>query len=65
MLRTLTRIAISRGLFGGSRAWLTVGTAVVGLRAVGRLVNKEPKVVYSEELAPGESLVISHLTTHV
>ncbi|MBA3268119.1 MAG: hypothetical protein H0T70_07660 [Acidimicrobiia bacterium] len=65
MLRTLTRIAISRGLFGGSRRWVGIGTVVVGLRALGRLANKEPKLVYSEDLAPGESLVITHLTSHV
>ncbi len=65
MLRTLTRLAIAKGLLGGSRGWLAVGTAAVSLRAVARLAGKEPKVVYCEDLAPGESLVIRHLTTHV
>ena len=65
MLRTLTRLAVSQGLLGGSRRWLAVGTAAMALRALIRLTTREPKVVYSEDLAPGESLLITHLTTHV
>ncbi len=64
MLRTLTRMAVAKGLLGGSRRWLAVGTAAVSVRALARLAAKEPKVVYSEELLPGQSLVITHLTTH-
>jgi len=65
MLRRLTRLGITRGLLGGDRRWLALGTAVFGLRALAKLATKEPKVVYSEDLAPGESLVITHLTSHV
>jgi len=65
MLRTLTRLAITNGLLGGSRRWLAVGTVAMSLRAVARLAAKEPKVVYREDLAPGESLMIRHLTSHV
>ncbi|MDQ6798548.1 MAG: hypothetical protein M3011_11130 [Actinomycetota bacterium] len=65
MLRRLTSLGITRGLLGGDRRWLALGTAAFGLRALAKLVTKEPKVVYSEDLAPGESLVITHLTHHV
>lgn len=65
MLRSLTKLGITRGLLGGSRGWLAVGTAAVSLRLLAKMAIKEPKVVFSEDLAPGESLVITHLTHHV
>lgn len=65
MLRRLTRMGVTRGLFGGDRRWLALGTAAFGLRALVKLATKEPKVVYSEDLKPGESVVITHLTHHV
>jgi len=65
MLRRLTRLGITRGLLGGDRRWLALGTAAFGVRALAKLATKESKVVYSEDLAPGESLVITHLTQHV
>ena len=60
MLTRLRRIALARGL-GKSRAWLTVGVAAWGLQYLKRLATKEPKVVFREQLRPGERLVISHL----
>jgi len=65
MLRSLTRLGITRGLLGGSRGWLAVGTAAVSLRLLAKMATKEAKVVFCEDLAPGESLVITHLTHHV
>lgn len=60
MLRALSRRALSKGLFGGSRAWLVVGLATTGLRIFARMAKREPVVVYSETLDAGHSLVISH-----
>ncbi|MGI9032201.1 MAG: hypothetical protein ACR2HY_00655 [Acidimicrobiales bacterium] len=65
MLRSLTRLGLTRGLLGGNRLWLGLGAAAVGLRALARVAAKEEKVVFSEELAPGQSLVITHLTSHL
>ena len=59
MLHFLYRRAQRRGLLGGSRPWTIVWVALVGLRILRRLTAEEPKVVYSEELHPGETLVIS------
>jgi hypothetical protein len=60
-VRWLVRIGFRRGLLGGSRAWTRVMVVAGGLHLVGRVVGKgEPKVVYCEELQPGETLVISH-----
>jgi hypothetical protein len=65
MLRTLTRLGVVRGLLGGNRGWMTLGAVAAGLRALGKLAAKEPKVVFSEQLEPGQTLVITHLTHHV
>jgi hypothetical protein len=65
MLRTLTRLGVVRGLLGGNRGWMALGGVAVGLRALGKLAAKEPKVVFSEQLDPGQTLVITHLTHHV
>ena len=59
--RFLLRAGLLRGLLGGSRGWLAVGAAAAGLGALKRAVAKEPEVVFQEELAPGQALVISHL----
>ncbi len=63
--RRLTRMGAARGLLGGSKAWFTVWVVAGGFRLLGKVFRREPEVVYSEDLAPGESLVISHLTHHV
>jgi hypothetical protein len=60
MLRTLTRIALRKGLFGGSRPWLMVGVAASGLRILARMAKNEPVLVYRDTLEVGHSLVISH-----
>lgn len=62
MLRTLSRLALGRGLLGGSKPWFYVALAVTGLRLLGRMAKREPEVVYSETLDPGHMLSISHLT---
>jgi hypothetical protein len=61
MLRSLVRMGFARGL-GGSRRWLAVGFTASGLHLLRRVVAREPAVVYSEELQPGQSLVIRHFS---
>lgn len=60
LLRNLSRLALSRGLGGGSRVWVTVGVVAGALRLVGKVIGDEPTVVYSEDLPPGQSLIIRH-----
>ena len=59
MLRSLIRIGFTRGI-GGSRGWLAVGVTAGGLHMLRRMAKREPKVVYLEELRPGQSLIIQH-----
>ena len=65
MLRSLTRLGVYRGLLGGNRGWMAIGAVAAGLRAFGKMAAKEPKVVFSEQLDPGQTLVITHLTHRV
>lgn len=61
MLRWLARVGFRRGLLGGRPIWTRVMVVAGGLHLLGRVMGKgEPKVVYCEELQPGETLVISH-----
>jgi hypothetical protein len=50
-----------RGVLGGSRPWLIAGILAFGVNLMQRLAAKEPQVVYREELAPGEAVLIRHL----
>jgi hypothetical protein len=59
MLKVLRRVGLARGI-GGSRAWLAIGLTAGGLQLARRALKREPDVVYSEELHPGQSLVIQH-----
>lgn len=63
MLSRLTRLAFRRGVIGGSRLWLGVGALALAGRLVVRLAQRNEEIVYHEELAPGDGLVISHLTS--
>jgi len=60
VLTRLRRLGLTRGL-GRSNAWLAVGVTAWALQFLKRLATKEPKVVFHEQLKPGERLVISHL----
>ena len=60
MLGFLLRQGFRRGVLQGSRPWLVVGGVALGLRLLRKIAGGEPEVVYSEKLAPGESLVIAH-----
>ena len=60
MLRYLYRRSQIRGLFGGSRGWTVLWALIFGARLVKKATTRDAKVVYSETLSPGQSLVIRH-----
>lgn len=49
-----------QGVMEGNRSWLIVGGVALTLRLLQRMAGKEEKVVYREQLRPGETLVIAH-----
>lgn len=59
---TLRQNSIRRGLLGGSRLWLGVFVGRMMLRWLARVAKRsEMPVRFSEKLAPGESLLVSHV----
>lgn len=59
MVRFLIRNGVRKGFLGGSRPWAIIGGLALGGRWLKRLARRQPETVYCEELAPGQSLVIS------
>jgi len=61
-LRRLQSLGVSRGVFGGSRAWFWVAVVAFFARNARRAIGSEYDVVYRGELRPGEAVRIDHLT---
>ena len=60
LLGRARRLAAARAGVGGGRIWLGLSLALTGLRLLRRMATRAPKVVYREELRPGEQLVVTH-----
>jgi hypothetical protein len=58
LLRRLVRTGFRRGM-SGSQAWLVLGISALGMRALRRLANPAPEVVYRTEVHTGDRLQIS------
>jgi hypothetical protein len=59
VLKRLTRTGLRKGMLGGSRPWLFVGVAAGGLRLLGRIMRKDPEILYCSEISPGQAIVVS------
>lgn len=60
-VRQALRLGVRKGLGDGSRAWLVVGAGAIGFRLLQRMARAGKPVVVTEELGPGQTLVIRHL----
>ncbi|HEY4376344.1 MAG TPA: hypothetical protein VGM93_04265 [Acidimicrobiales bacterium] len=60
LLRRLERTGVRKGLFGESKAWLYIGTGLWTLRTIRRLAERKPEILLSEELKPGQRLIIAN-----
>ena len=60
LMRQLLRSGWRRGMLGGSRPWLIIGGVALAVRLLQRVAASDVKVVFSEELQPGEAFVIGH-----
>jgi hypothetical protein len=60
LVRVALRRGLRQGLGDGNRVWMAVGTAAVTVRLLQRLARRS-EVVVTEDLAPGQTLVITHL----
>ncbi|MCY4037668.1 MAG: hypothetical protein OXF64_09495 [bacterium] len=62
LLGYLRRQGVVRGLLGGRRAWLVLGAMAWTIRLLRRFAGtRQLRTVSTEELRPGEGLLISHL----
>lgn len=60
LIRVGIRRGWDRGLGDGNRFWLMLGGVAVVARLARRAMRREPEVVFSEKLSPGESIRITH-----
>lgn len=60
MLRLLYRRSQLKGLLGGSSGWTALWAVIFTARMAKKAATREEKVVYTEELQPGETIVIRH-----
>jgi hypothetical protein len=56
--RVIRRQSVRRGLFGGNRAWMTIGGLYTVVRVMRRIARGSEGVLVSERIKPGETLVI-------
>jgi hypothetical protein len=59
MVKWLFRQGLRRGIAGGNRTWMYVAVGAGLLRLFTKLAGTDEKVVLSEELKPGQALIIS------
>ena len=59
-VRYAMRRGFDRGLVEGRRGWAVVGGLALLGHLAGRALHRESEVVFSHQLAPGESLRITH-----
>ena len=59
-IRAGIRRGWSRGVGEGQRVWLIVGGVAVVARLARYALHREPDLVFSEKLRPGESFVVTH-----
>lgn len=60
LARRLMRQGWRRGVVGGSPLWTAAGGLALFAYLAGRAWKKEPDVVFSEKLEPGQALRIFH-----
>jgi hypothetical protein len=61
-MRRLRTQGIERGILGGSRTWIVLGTIAWGLRGLRWALRRDEQVLFQEVLRPGEQLIISTRT---
>ena len=57
-VQSLRRLGFYRGVLGGNRVWTGVFAALVGARALKKVLGHTEQVAAVERLAPGQRLTI-------
>lgn len=59
-VRLLLRQGWKKGVVGGNPAWTAVGGVALISYLAGKVLKREPEVVFLEQIRPGESIRITH-----
>jgi hypothetical protein len=59
-VRYLMRRGWQSGVLEGDRIWVIIGGAALLAHLAGRAMRREPELVFSDLLAPGESFMITN-----
>ena len=54
------RASVRKGFFGGQRVWMTIFALAGAAKFLRRISGGTADIVYSEPLAPGQALLITH-----
>ena len=57
LLRRLVRVGFRRGM-SGSQAWFVLAVSALGFRALRKLANPAPEIIYRAELHAGDRFEI-------
>jgi hypothetical protein len=60
VFRLLERTGLRKGVSGGSKPWMYVGTGLWTLRTIRRLAERKEEILISEKLAPGQRIIIAN-----
>ena len=60
ILRMLEQKGMRQGVFGNSKGWLYVGTGLWTVRTIRRLSARQTEILISEELKPGQRIIIAN-----
>ncbi len=60
LIRVGIRVGFQQGFLRGNRFWMILGGLALGARLVERMGRRSEVVPFHEELAPGETLTITH-----
>jgi hypothetical protein len=60
LVRRGIREGLSRGVLDGNQVWVIVGGLALLAHLAGRVLHREPEVVFRELLEPGEAISIFH-----
>ncbi|MHB8466136.1 MAG: hypothetical protein ACYDH6_02505 [Acidimicrobiales bacterium] len=61
-IQAALRQGVRRGVRDGSKVWLSIGAVALGVRMIRWMAGPGQPVIVSETLAPGDTLVIRHLS---
>jgi hypothetical protein len=60
LVRAGMRQGWSRGVIEGNQTWTVIGGAALLVYLAARVLNRQPDLIFSHRMTPGETLRITH-----